>query len=131
MKAIIKSKHFITEGGCNACQAFDLETFTMHLESGKEVSLEDLDVASLVMPFIQNDQWQTTLLLDEEEGYIFRKENQEVKFIDNDAAQVFVSKEQRIVCQKKACEQEIFTKASTILQQLFAMEPVEFVIEQA
>ena len=74
MKAIIKSKHFITEGGCNACQAFELETFTMHLENGKE---------------------------------------------------------ERIVCQKKACDQELFTEANAVLQQLFAMEPVEFVIEQA
>lgn len=131
MKAIIKSKHFITEGGCNACQACELETFTMHLENGKEVSVENLDVASLVMPLIQNEHWQTALLLDEEEGYIFRKENQEVKFVDNDATQVFVSKEQRIVCQKKACDQELFTEANAVLQQLFAMEPVEFVIEQA
>ena len=103
----------------------------MHLENGKEVSVENLDVASLVMPLIQNEHWQTALLLDEEEGYIFRKENQEVKFVDNDATQVFVSKEQRIVCQKKACDQELFTEANTVLQQLFAMEPVEFVIEQA
>ena len=83
------------------------------------------------MPLIQNEHWQTALLLDEEEGYIFRKENQEVKFVDNDATQVFVSKEQRIVCQKKACDQELFTEANAVLQQLFAMEPVEFVIEQA
>ena len=131
MKAIIKSKHFITEGGCNACQAFELETITMHLENGKEVSVENLDVASLVMPLIQNEHWQTALLLNEEEGYIFRKENQEVKFVDNDATQVFVSKEQRIVCQKKACDQELFTEANAVLQHLFAMEPVEFVIEQA
>ncbi len=54
------------------------------------------------MPLIQNEHWQTALLLNEEEGYIFRKENQEVKFVDNDATQVFVSKEQRIVCQKKS-----------------------------
>ena len=103
----------------------------MHLENCKEVSVENLDVASLVMPLIQNEHWQTALLLDEEEGYIFRKENQEVKFVDNDATQVFVSKEQRIVCQKKACDQELFTEANAVLQQLFAMEPVEFVIEQA
>lgn len=54
-----------------------------------------------------------------------------MKFVDNDATQVFVSKEQRIVCQKKACDQELFTEENAVLQQLFAMEPVEFVIEQA
>ena len=32
---------------------------------------------------------------------------------------------------RKACDQELFTEANAVLQQLFAMEPVEFVIEQA
>jgi hypothetical protein len=131
MKAIIKSKHFITEGGCNACKAFELETLTLHLENGKEVSLENLDVASLVTPFIQNEQWRTTLLLDEDEGYLYQKGNQEVTFIDNHATQVFVSEDKKIVCQKKACEQELFVKANDVLQQLFSIEPVEFAIEQA
>ena len=74
MKAIIKSKHFITEGGCNACQAFELETFTMHLENGKEVSVENLDVASFSnATYPKMSIGRQRLLLNEEEGYIFRK----------------------------------------------------------
>ena len=41
------------------------------------------------MPLIQNEHWQRSAIIKrKEEGYIFRKENQEVKFQDNDATQV-------------------------------------------
>ena len=48
------------------------------------------------MPLIQNEHWRDSAIIRRRKrGYIFRKENQEVKFVDNDATQVFVSKEQK------------------------------------
>ena len=40
-------------------------------------------------------------------------------------------KNKELFVKEKACDQELFTEANAVLQQLFAMEPVEFVIEQA
>ena len=73
----------------------------MHLENGKEVSVENLGRSIFSNATYPNEHWQTALLLDEEEGYIFRKENQEVKFVDNDATQVFVSKNKELFVRKK------------------------------
>ncbi len=127
MKAIIKSKEVITEGGCNACVPFALRTFTMQLDNGREYALEQLDCGALIMPIAQVNHWQTRLWLEEEEGLIYQKGTQEVRFSENFRDAGFATTDQTVICPKKMTEAQIFEQTNQILLALFKIEPLTFV----
>ena len=94
MNAEILTSQVITEGGCNACLPYELNTFTLQLPDGRSFSLENLDAAALVMPIAQINQWQTRLLLEEDEGLIYQKGTQEVIFVEGSRQDTVSSKGQ-------------------------------------
>ncbi|OTN75003.1 hypothetical protein A5886_000047 [Enterococcus sp. 8G7_MSG3316] len=129
MEAIIKSEQVMTEGGCNACVPFELQSFTMALDNGREYALEQLDCGALVMPIAQINGWQTQLWLEEEEGLIYRKGTQEVRFNETFRNLLFATDEQTITCPKKLTVAQTFAQTNQILQILFAIDPLTFVVQ--
>ena len=105
MNVEILTSQVITEGGCNACLPYELNTFTLQLPDGRSFSLENLDVASLVMPIAQINQWQTRLLLEEDEGLIYRKGTQEVIFVEGSRRIRFPAKDRRLLVRKRVVKQ--------------------------
>ncbi|MBW9322990.1 DUF4809 family protein [Enterococcus casseliflavus] len=131
MNVEILTSQVITEGGCNACLPYELNTFTLQLPDGRCFSLENLDAAALVMPIAQINQWQTRLLLEEDEGLIYQKGTQEVIFVEGSRQDTFSSKGQTIACPKKSCEADVFATTNRVLTELFGIEPLSFVLRAA
>ncbi|MCT8192859.1 DUF4809 family protein, partial [Pseudomonas monteilii] len=110
---------------------YELNTFTLQLPDGRSFSLENLDAAALVMPIAQINQWQTRLLLEEDEGLIYQKGTQEVIFVEGSRQDTFSSKGQTISCPKKSCEADVFATTNRVLTELFGIEPISFVLRAA
>lgn len=128
MKAVITSEEFITEGGCNACQPFTMATYDLTFEDGKSVSLEELDVPSLVMALAQKDQWQMSLDLDEmDDVMVYQKAGNKVRETPTLRKVKYQKGAEKLVLEKNTCElTELFQQVNQVLQDFFGIEKVDF-----
>lgn len=131
-KAIITSKDFITEGGCNACGPVNCATYTLTFADGKTSTLEDLDVASLVMTLTQKAGWQVELNFDSDEDQtVFEKNGIVVSQIE-DYGKVnltFQHGNKTIKTKNRLASPELFAVINQIMAELFEEETVKLTIE--
>lgn len=128
MKAVITSEEFITEGGCNACQPFTMATFDLTFEDGRSVSVEELDVPSLVMALAQKDGWQLTLDTDGmDDVLVYSKDGQSVRETTTPRRATYQKGADKLALMKNTCElTELFGQVNEVLTGLFGLEPVDF-----
>lgn len=128
-KAVITSKEFITEGGCNACGPVNCATYTLTFADGKTNTLEGLDVASLVMTLTQKAGWEFDLNFDSDEDQtVFEKNGLVVSQLE-DYGKVnltFQHGSQTIKTKNQLNTPDVFVVVNQIMSQLFQEEVVEF-----
>lgn len=133
MKAVITSTEFITEGGCNACQPFSMATYDLTFEDGKQTSLENLDVAALIMALAQKNQWKQELDLEDmdfDEAMLYKKDGQMVKTVESPRKVTFTSGGEKVVCDRQICDlTELFAKVNEVAAQFFGIEATEFEVK--
>lgn len=128
MKAVITSEEFITEGGCNACQPFTMATFDLTFEDGRSVSVEELDVPSLVMALAQKNGWQLTFDTDGmDDVLIYAKEGVSVRETTTSRRATYQKGDEKIALMKNTCElTELFSQVNEVLTGLFGLASVDF-----
>lgn len=128
MKAVITSEEFITEGGCNACQPFTMATFDLTFEDGRSVSVEELDVPSLVMALAQKNGWQLTFDTDGmDDVLIYAKEGVSVRETTTPRRATYQKGDEKIALRKNTCElTELFSQVNEVLTGLFGLASVDF-----
>ncbi|MDT2757179.1 DUF4809 family protein [Enterococcus asini] len=128
MNAIISGKKRIAEGGCNACESFALHVFRLTFEDGNEVSLENLDVPSLVMAFAQKDHWKQafTMLGMDEEAMVYKKEGQEIINQETSHSVSYQKGNEKVTADKKYCDMEDLYRHTNEILALFGIEAVSF-----
>ena len=131
-KAVISSKTFLVEGGCNACGLQSTETFTIQFDDHRSEILDSFDVSSLVQTIAQKSGWRETAIpVGISEEKIVLKKGLEIvspKYLND---QVVYQRENQRIQTKQTFEDtaELFDTVNQILVQLFEIEPYE--IERA
>lgn len=131
MKAVITSEEFITEGGCNACQPFTMATYDLTFDDGKMVSLEELDVPSLVMALAQKHQWQVSLDLDEmDDVMVYQKAGNKIRETPTLRKVTYQKDAEKLVLAKNTCElTELFQQVNQVLTDFFEIDPIDFEVK--
>lgn len=128
MKAIISGKKRIAEGGCNACESFSLHVYRLTFEDGSEVSLENLDVPSLVMAFAQKDRWKQKFVMIgmDEEAMVYSKDGVEIINQETSKKISYQKGSEKITTDKKFCDlEDLYAHTNDVLA-LFGIEGVAF-----
>ncbi|MGM0126413.1 hypothetical protein IGI37_003842 [Enterococcus sp. AZ194] len=129
MKATIMSEDFLTEGGCNACAPVRSITYLVEFSEGREQTIENLDVESLVMLFALKAGWKQEMIMtdDFEDAIRFKKDQKKVILTEDYRSLTYSSESTTIKALKKIDDHAQLTeKTNEILQTLFGLEPVEF-----
>lgn len=128
MNVIISGKKRIAEGGCNACESFSLHVYRLTFADGSEVSLENLDVPSLVMAFAQKDRWKQafTMIGMDEEAMVYKKDGQEILNQETSRKVSYEKGGEKITTDKNFCDlEDLYAHTNNVLA-LFDIEPVTF-----
>ena len=129
MKATISGQKRISEGGCNACTAFSLQVYHLTFSDGSRVSLERLDVPTIVMAFAQKDRWQQefTMLDMTEEAMLYKKDGQTVTEQETSANVSYQKGPDRLKLAKEYCDlADLYQGINQVLTRFFGMEEVAF-----
>lgn len=128
MNAIISGKKRIAEGGCNACESFALHIFRLTFENGSEVSLENLDVPSLVMAFAQKDHWKQEFMMIGmgEEAMVYKKDGQEIINEETSRSVSYQKGSEKVTADKKYCDMDDLYAHTNEVLALFGIEAVTF-----
>lgn len=129
MKATISGQKRIAEGGCNACTAFALNVYHLTFSDGTCVSLERLDVPTIVMAFAQQQRWQQafTMLDMTEEAMLYQKAGETVTEQDDSATVSYQKGCERLKVAKEYCElADLYQNVNHVLTRFFNMEEVDF-----
>ena len=127
-KAIISSKAFLVEGGCNACGLQSTETFTIHFADQRSEILDSFDVSSLVQTIAQKNGWRETAIpVGISEEKIVLKKGLEIVSPKYLGEQIVYQRDNQRIQTKRTFEDtaELFDKVNQILVQLFEIEPYE------
>lgn len=127
-KAIISSKAFLVEGGCNACGLQSTETFTIHFADQRSEILDSFDVSSLVQTIAQKNGWRETAIpVGISEEKIVLKKGSEIVSPKYLGEQIVYQRDNQRIQTKRTFEDtaELFDKVNQILVQLFEIEPYE------
>lgn len=127
-KAIISSKAFLVEGGCNACGLQSTETFTIHFADHRSEILDSFDVSSLVQTIAQKNSWRETAIpVGISEEKIVLKKGLEIVSPKYLGEQIVYQRDNQRIQTKRTFEDtaELFDEVNQILVQLFEIEPYE------
>lgn len=127
-KAIISSKAFLVEGGCNACGLQSTETFTIHFADQRSEILDSFDVSSLVQTIAQKNGWRETAIpVGISEEKIVLKKGLEIVSPKYLGEQIVYQRDNQRIQTKRTFEDtaELFDEVNQILVQLFEIEPYE------
>lgn len=127
-KAIISSKAFLVEGGCNACGLQSTENFTIHFADQRSEILDSFDVSSLVQTIAQKNGWRETAIpVGISEEKIVLKKGLEIVSPKYLGEQIVYQRDNQRIQTKRTFEDtaELFDKVNQILVQLFEIEPYE------
>ncbi|MGX7124717.1 DUF4809 family protein [Enterococcus viikkiensis] len=128
LKAVITSKAFLIEGGCNACGLQNMETLTIHFEDHRSALLDHVDVPSLVQVLAQKNGWRETAIpvgIGEEE-LVLQKGTAVVKPHYLGDQIIYQAGTERIQTKQRfEADEELFDQVNQILVQLFKTEPYE------
>jgi len=130
-KAVISTKHFLIEGGCNACGLKNISTFTIYYEDHSFQILDGLDLFSLIKIISQKNGWKELVINEgiNDEKIIFKKGNSiiEPKYDSNRVT--YKKKTEYIELPRTfSSNKELFDQANKILKHFFDIEPYEIAI---
>lgn len=131
MKAVITSEEFYTQGGCNACQPFTMATYDLTFEDGTITSLEELDMASLMMALAQKNQWRQSYVEDDfDDILIYQKGDRKIAVKETPRKITFQTQKEKKTFDKKNCDlTDLFAQVNEISTRLFNLEKTEFEVK--
>ncbi|MGL4694659.1 DUF4809 family protein [Enterococcus larvae] len=126
-KAIISSVVDLTEGGCNACGIVECVSYTLTINE-REIPLEELTVASLVMTIALKNGFKQEMKMDMLDDYLsFTKSGYEVKLFEDYDQLTYRSTDSELQTKNRIKDtKELTEKVNELLTKLFKLETIEF-----
>lgn len=131
---IITSKHFLTEGGCNACGLVNCDTYTLYFADRNGIMLSDMDVDNLVSTIVVNQKWRQSYesIGLGEEAPVFEKDGAKVTLSEMGKFLRYDNGREAVLAENKICDEApLFEKVNEVLKKVFEMVPYEFSIQEA
>ena len=131
MKQIkIKRSVELTSGGCNACPTVASDCYVIEI-NGIDRPLEELDVASLLVPVVLGEGFKQHQEYDLSEDYdVYKKEGKEITVMPAFNQLVFKSgRIQEKVMNRYENSEELFSMMTQVLAKLFGLVGYQFIME--